>query len=65
MTFAEKVRSLRQEQRLTVSELSAASGITRQALDLLEKDKRKPTLATAESIAVALGKKLRVFEGLA
>lgn len=63
MTFAEKIRSLRQEKQLTVAELSTASGITRQALDLLEKGQRKPTLETAEALAVALGKKLRIFEG--
>lgn len=63
MTFAEKIRSLRQEQQLTVAELSTASGITRQALDLLEKGQRKPTLETAAAIADALGKKLRIFEG--
>lgn len=63
MTFAEKIRELRKEQQLSVAELSTAAGITRQALDLLEKDRRKPTLETAEALAIALGKQLRVFEG--
>lgn len=48
---------------MSIATLAAAAGMTRQAVDLLEKGERQPSLETAERLAKALGKKLRVFEG--
>ena len=61
MTFGQKLKQLRAE--LSQEQLGAAAGVSRQAIDLLEKGQRQPSLATAERLATALGKKLRVFEG--
>jgi len=59
--FSEKLKELRGE--LSIADLATAAGMTRQAVDLLERGERQPSLETAERLATALGKKLRVFEG--
>lgn len=61
VTFAFRLRSLRGD--LSISALATAAGISRQSIDLLERGERQPSLETAERLATALGKKLRVFEG--
>jgi len=61
MTFGQKLKQLRAA--LSQEQLGLAAGVSRQAIDLLEKGQRQPSLETAERLAVALGKKLRVFEG--
>lgn len=61
MKFSEKLKELRGE--LSIADLATAAGMTRQAVDLLERGERQPSLETAERLATALGKKLRVFEG--
>ena len=63
MTFATRLRSLRETSGISVSTLSEAAGMSRQAFYLLESGERQPSLETAERLATALGKKLRVFEG--
>ena len=61
MKFSDRLRKLRGE--LSIADLATAAGMTRQAVDLLERGERQPSLETAERLATALGKKLRVFEG--
>ena len=61
MRFSEKLKELRGG--LSIADLATAAGMTRQAVDLLERGERQPSLETAERLATALGKKLRVFEG--
>lgn len=61
--FAATLRNLRVSAGLSVAALANAAGLTRQSVDLLEKGERKPSLETAERLAIALGETLRVFEG--
>lgn len=61
MTFGTTLKRLRAD--LSQEQLGEAAGVSRQAIDLLEKGQRQPSLETAERLAIALGKKLRVFEG--
>lgn len=60
--FASRLRSLRESQGLSVAALAKLAGLNRQALYRLESGEREPTLETAQKLASALGKRLRVFE---
>lgn len=64
-TFAARLRRLRERAGLTQEALAACLGVTRQAVARWESGTREPSLATAELLAAALGKKLRVWEGCA
>jgi transcriptional regulator with XRE-family HTH domain len=48
------VRALRAEQGLTLSELAAASGVSRSGLSLIERAESSPTASVLERIATAL-----------
>lgn len=63
MKFASTLRTLRESKSLTIPQLAERASMPRQTLHLLENGQRQPSLETAERLAVALGKKLRVFEG--
>ena len=63
MNFAAKLKSIRESKPLTIQQLADMADMPRQTLHLLEKGERQPTLNTAERLAIAMGKKLRVFEG--
>lgn len=62
MTFANQLRTLRDAKGLSREALADKAGISRQSVALLEDGDRNPSLETAEKLAKALGKKLRVFE---
>ena len=62
MMFASRLTSLRESKSLTIPQLATLAGMSRQAIHLLEAGKRQPSLDTAERLAKALGRKLRVFE---
>lgn len=53
-TFAARLRVRREAARLSVPELAAAAGLTRQAVWQLERGEREPTLETARKLAAAL-----------
>lgn len=61
--FGKQLKSIRVSSGISQEVLGNASGMSRQAIDLLEKGRRQPSLETAERLAIALGKKLRIFEG--
>lgn len=62
-SFAVRLRSFRERAELSVSELAVRAGLSRAAVYHLEAGDRQPSLEVAERLAVALGKKLRIFEG--
>lgn len=62
-TFAQELIKLRVAKKLTIPQLAALAKMPRQTLHLLENGQRQPSLETAERLAIALGKKLRAFEG--
>lgn len=63
-TFAARLRALREQAGLSVSELAARSGLRRQAVHMLEAGQRSPTLTTVQKLAEALGVSLSAFDGL-
>jgi transcriptional regulator with XRE-family HTH domain len=50
-----RVRALRLQRRLTLDELSAASGVSRRMITLLEGGEANPSLGTLDKLARALG----------
>lgn len=54
MTFADRLREHRKP-RMTVTELSALTGLSRQSLTLLESGESKPSWESVCKIADALG----------
>src|SRR5262249_4106077 len=61
MTFAQKLKELREAAPLTREQLSEASGLSRGVIRDYEQGKRKPTLESAVRIARALGVSVEVF----
>lgn len=54
MSFARNVRRLREKNHLTQVELAQKVGVSQQAILNFEKDRNKPNIITAVSIAKAL-----------
>jgi transcriptional regulator with XRE-family HTH domain len=54
-SFALRLRQLRVAARLTPYRLAKLSGLSRQAVSLLEQGKRQPTLETCSKLAQGLG----------
>jgi transcriptional regulator with XRE-family HTH domain len=61
MTFAEKLRQLREAKGLSQSGLSAASGIPLGTIRDYEQGRRDPLLSNAQKLAKALGASLDAF----
>jgi transcriptional regulator with XRE-family HTH domain len=55
MTIGSRVRELREDRDLSVIELVAMAGVSRDALIKLEEGHERPTAATLHSLAEALG----------
>jgi transcriptional regulator with XRE-family HTH domain len=55
MSFAERLKELRQRSGLTQQKLAAAAGVQREAIARLESGTREPTWAAVQAIAKALG----------
>jgi transcriptional regulator with XRE-family HTH domain len=61
MTFADKLRELRQAGGMTQAALSEASGIPLPTIRDYEQGKREPLLSNAQRLARALGASLDTF----
>jgi transcriptional regulator with XRE-family HTH domain len=55
MDIGSRVRELREEQGLTITDLANRAGLTRNAVSRIELGHRTPGVATADKIARALG----------
>jgi len=55
MTFAEKLRELRQEKELTQSGLADVSGLSLGAVRDYEQSKKEPSIASLSKLAAGLG----------
>lgn len=62
-SFSGRLREMRLIKDLSIPELAVLADMPRQTIHQLERGERQPSLETAERLAKALGKKLRVFEG--
>ena len=62
-SFGARVRSHRQQRRLTIEVLAGRSGISRAALSKIERGERNPTLTVAARVADALGTPLSELLG--
>jgi len=62
MTPARIIRRLRKQAKLSMAELAEASGVSRQAIHLIEAGKREPAISTARKIVKALSVSLAVFD---
>lgn len=58
---AQRIRRLREQQRMSQQALAEASGLSRNTLSLLERGRTSPTLATLQKIAAALGVDINLF----
>lgn len=58
MSFAKRLREMRQSKGLSQAELAKAAGVPVATLRDLEQDRREPRLSTAEKLADALGTSL-------
>lgn len=54
-TIGENIKRIREEQKKTKSRLATDAGISRQALISIEAGRQRPTFATVDAIADALG----------
>lgn len=54
LTFADRLRSLREDRGWTQAELAARAGLCRQAVWRLESGSRRPGLTTLQQLAEAL-----------
>lgn len=63
-TFAERLHELRAGKGLSQYALAQQSGLSKQALSLLEKGTREPSWATVQAICRALGVDCREFQEL-
>ncbi len=61
-SFAHKLISLREAAGLSQYQLAQKTGLTRQALSLLEFGEREPSWATVQAIAMGLGVNCTAFE---
>ena len=62
VTFARRLRDLREAAGLSVPQLAAKAGLPRTAVWKLENGESRPFLETAQKIASALGHSLAVFD---
>jgi DNA-binding XRE family transcriptional regulator len=62
MTPAKIIRGLRKKAKMSMAELAEACGISRQAIHLIEAEKREPGIITARKIVKAFGVSLAVFD---
>ncbi len=60
--FGVRLRQLREQKRMTVQELAEASGLTRQAVGLIERGERSPSWETAVALADGLGVSVEDFQ---
>jgi transcriptional regulator with XRE-family HTH domain len=56
-----KLRAVRDERNLSQSELAQRSGLSSNAISLIERDKNSPSVATLQSLAAALNVKMSFF----
>lgn len=63
MTFAEKLRELRDKAGLSEAKLAAASGLTFSAVHKYGLGSRKPSYAAVVALAAALGTDCTAFAG--
>ena len=61
-TFATRLRDLRQQKRLTQSQLADLSGVKSQTIAKLEQGRAKPLFETVELLAAALGVECMAFQ---
>lgn len=61
VSIGDRIRVLRLERNLSQRKLAAASGISANALSLIERGKTSPTASTMQKLAVALGVKISDF----
>jgi transcriptional regulator with XRE-family HTH domain len=61
VTFAEKLKELREKAQISQAGLSRASGMSLSAIHDYEQGKREPSLRSAVKIAAALGTDCRAF----
>lgn len=62
VTFAARLRTLRETAGLSIPDLARAAVLTSQAVHQLERGEREPTLETAKKLAKALGVSLAEFD---
>ena len=55
MTFGQKVKQLRKEQKLTLKDVAEKSGLSIVTVNFYENDKQKPTLVNVQKLANGLG----------
>ena len=55
MNFAEKIKKMRQEKKISLQELADLSGVSKSMISKIEREEKKPTLQVAAQIAEALG----------
>ena len=60
-SVGEKLRSIRNERGLSQRELSQQSGVSSNAISLIERDENSPSVATLQSLAAALNIKISYF----
>ncbi|MEG2342465.1 MAG: helix-turn-helix domain-containing protein [Bacilli bacterium] len=63
MNVSTKLKSLRKENKLTLKELSAKSGVSVSFISDIENMRRKPSIDTLETLSKALGVSINVFFG--
>lgn len=56
-----KLRSLREERGLSQRQLAKAAGVSANAISLIERDENSPSVATLQSLAMALNVKMGYF----
>ena len=54
MTFGEKLKSLRKEQKLTLKDVAERSGLSIVSVNFYENDKQKPSLVNVQKLAKGL-----------
>lgn len=54
MTFGEKIKQLRKEQKLTLKDVAEKAGLSIVSVNFYENDKQKPTLVSVQKLATAL-----------
>lgn len=63
MTFAEKLKELRESKKLSQKELAEAAGVTQATLSRWESGSQTPGFPDAMSLCKALGVRCTAFEG--
>lgn len=57
----EKLREIRKIKKISIKELSKKTGINRDRISLIERNKVNPSLKTVEAIAEAIGVKIEII----